>query len=81
MTRILLFIALLLISAPQTLKAQQSSVNVAGTVSVTNNGISIVPALSLDKPATIFNLSVGNRFRFEPEFRFSMEGEPWSFLF
>jgi hypothetical protein len=61
--------------------AQQSSVNVDGSISVTNNGISIVPALSLDKPAAVFNLSVGNRFRFEPDLRISMKGEPWVFLF
>lgn len=74
-------VVLLLYSSTQISFAQQSNVNVAGSVSVTNNGISIVPALSLDKPAAVFNLSVGNRFRFEPELRFSMEGEPWTFLF
>ena len=55
---------------------------VSGAVSVTNNGISIVPSFSLDKPAAIFNLSMGkNRFSFEPDLRFSLAGKPWSFLF
>jgi hypothetical protein len=54
----------------------------SGAVSVTNNGISIVPSFSLGKPAAIFNLSMGkNRFSFEPDIRFSLEGKPWSFLF
>lgn len=54
----------------------------SGAVSVTNNGISIVPSFSLGKPAVIFNLSVRkNRFSFEPDIRFSLSGKPWSFLF
>ena len=55
--------------------------DVAGTMSVTNNGISTVPSLALNKSAALFTLSVGKRFRFDPEFRFSMEGKPWSFIF
>lgn len=54
---------------------------VSGTISVMNDGISTVPSLALGKPVMIYNLSVGKRFRFEPELRFSMEGKPWSFLF
>ena len=54
----------------------------SGTVSVTNNGISIVPSFSLGKPAAMFSLSMGkNRFSFEPDLRFSLAGKPWSFLF
>lgn len=54
----------------------------SGSVSVTNNGISIVPSFSLGKPAAIFNLSMGkNRFSFEQDLRFSLAGKPWSFLF
>ena len=62
--------------------AQKVSAYFSGAVSVTNNGISIVPSFSLDKPAVIFNLSMGkNRFSFEPDIRFSLAGKPWSFLF
>ena len=50
-------------------------------MSVTNNGISLIPTFSLEKPAAIFDMSVGRRLRFEPQFRFSLEGKPWSFLF
>lgn len=54
----------------------------SGAVSVTNNGISLIPTFSLGKPAVIFNMSIGKRkLSFEPEFRFALEGKPWSFLF
>jgi len=56
------------------------NLDVSGAVSITNQGISIVPALSLGKPAALYNFSVGKRFRFEPELNFAMEGDPWSFL-
>jgi len=52
-----------------------------GAVTVTNNGISFVPTFSLGKPAVIFDLSMGRRLSFDPQFRFSLEGKPWSFLF
>ena len=52
-----------------------------GAVTLTNNGISFIPTFSLSKPAVIFDLSVGRRLSFEPQFRFSLEGKPWSFLF
>jgi uncharacterized membrane protein YGL010W len=52
-----------------------------GAVTVTNNGISFIPTFSLSKPAVIFDLSVGRRLSFDPQFRFSLEGKPWSFLF
>jgi len=60
---------------------KSDKLDVSGTISVTTEGISIVPALSLGKPASLFNLSVGKRLTFEPDLRFSMEGKPWSFLF
>jgi len=54
----------------------------SGTVSVTSNGISIVPSFSLEKPAAQFMLSAGkNRFSFDPDIRFSLAGKPWTMLF
>lgn len=54
----------------------------SGTITVTNNGIALVPTFSLGKPAAIFNLSLGKeRLSFEPDIRFSLEGKPWSMLF
>lgn len=79
------FLVLGLISA-QPLCAQSSdstrSVNYfGGSVAVTNNGISLLPTFSLNKPAALISLSAGRRLTFEPEFRFSLEGKPWSFVF
>jgi hypothetical protein len=53
----------------------------SGNALVTNNGISFIPTFSLGKPATIVTLSMGDkRLSFDPEFRFSLEGKPWSIL-
>jgi len=56
--------------------------NFSGAVTVTTKGISIVPNLTLGKPAAIFDLTMGKRdLTFEPSLRFALEGRPWSFLF
>ncbi|MHA8087288.1 hypothetical protein [Aquirufa sp. Wall-65K1] len=53
-----------------------------GSISITNNGISIVPSFSLEKPASIFNMSISKgRFSFDPELAFSWEAKPWYSLF
>lgn len=54
----------------------------SGSVEITNNGISFVPTFSLGAPASILHVRLAkNRFSFEPEMRFALEGKPWSFLF
>ena len=55
--------------------------NFGGAVTVTNNGISFIPTFSLGKPAAIFDMTVGRKLSFEPQFRFALEGKPWSFVF
>lgn len=51
-------------------------------LSVTHNGFSFIPSFSLGKPAAILDLAIGNkRVSFEPQFRFALEGKPWSFVF
>jgi len=56
--------------------------NFSGNASITNNGISLVPSFSLNKPAALFNMSLGGkRLSFDPEFNFSLAGKPWYFLF
>lgn len=53
-----------------------------GAVTITTKGISIIPNLTLGKPAAIFDLSMGKgKLSFEPQFRFALEGKPWSFIF
>jgi hypothetical protein len=52
------------------------------TVNLTNKGISYIPNFSIGKPAIIVDFSMGGRrLFFEPQFRFSLNGEPWAFLF
>lgn len=56
--------------------------NFAGAISVTNNGISLIPSFTLGKPAVTFDMVIGKRkLSFEPEFQFSLEGKPWGFFF
>jgi hypothetical protein len=53
-----------------------------GIVTVSSKGISMVPNLSLGKPAVMFDISMGKgRLSFEPQLRFALEGKPWSFIF
>ena len=51
------------------------------TITVTNKGISSIPNLTLGKPATIIVMTMGRKLKFEPEFRFALEGKPWMFIF
>lgn len=52
-----------------------------GSATLTNNGISLLPTFSLGKPAAIFDMKVGRKLTFEPQFRFALNGKPWSFIF
>lgn len=65
----------------QEISPEKKGLDVSGSASITNNGISMIPSFTLGKPAAIFDLVVGRRFRFEPEFKFSLAGKPWSFVF
>jgi hypothetical protein len=52
-----------------------------GAVTITNNGISTIPNLTLGKPAALFDLSLGRgKISFEPQFRFGLDGKPWTFI-
>jgi hypothetical protein len=65
-------------------KAQEAtnSNHFRGNISVTNNGLSLIPAFSLWRPAAIFEMSLGGeRLSFDPELRFALDGKPWSFIF
>ena len=54
---------------------------VAGLVTITNNGISVVPAFSLGKPAAIVDAFIARSvFAFEPELRWGLDGKPWSII-
>lgn len=83
--RILAFVLATLLTDPahaQRADSSKSAPSITGALTITNNGISLIPSFSLGKPAAMVNLWVGKRkFRFEPELRFSLEGKPWTFLF
>jgi hypothetical protein len=65
----------------QTIDSSKNEYHFSGSISTTNNGISFIPTFSLGKPAAIFNLSLGGKkISFEPEFRVSLEGKPWSMI-
>jgi hypothetical protein len=69
-------------SSAQQTDSTKSQFYFSGAFSITNNGISIVPSFSLEKPAAIVNLTMGKKkLTFEPDLRFSLAGRPWSFLF
>lgn len=54
----------------------------SGNLQITNNGVSLFPNLMLGKPAAIINLTVGKKhIFFEPELRWRLNGEPWSYIF
>ena len=56
--------------------------HVAGAVTITTKGISLIPAFSLGKPAGIVDVAITDgALSFEPQFRFGLNGKPWSFIF
>lgn len=83
-TGLLIFVFLLLshFSFSQKTDSTKKISHFSGSVSVTHNGISLIPTFSLGKPAAIILLSIGKgKLTFEPDIRFALEGKPWSFLF
>ncbi len=78
---------LLLVLSTRSVLAQQADSTrsfrtIGGAVTITNSGISLLPTFSLGEPAVIFDVSVASRtLSFEPQFRFALEGRPWSFIF
>jgi hypothetical protein len=78
----LVFLKLSHIGFSQKTDSTKREFQFGGSVLVTNNGISLIPTFSLGEPAAIFSIYMAKRrLSFEPEFRFSLEGKPWSMLF
>lgn len=79
---VILFTCTALSSFCQKADSTKSINHFSGSASITNNGISLVPSFSLEKPAVIFLLSAGGqRFSFDPDIRFGLDGKPWTMLF
>lgn len=54
----------------------------SANINITNNGVSLFPNLSLGKPASVINVSIGkNTIFFEPELRWGLNGKPWSYIY
>ena len=52
------------------------------SLNINNNGISLFPNFYLGKPSAIINLSVGKRNLYlETEFRWGINGKPWSYIY
>lgn len=78
---LLVFTSLFYFSFSQKPDSLKVPAHFGGSALITTKGISTIPNLTLGKPAAIFELSMGRRLSFEPQFRFALEGKPWSFLF
>jgi hypothetical protein len=52
-----------------------------GAVTIQSKGISTIPNLTLGKPAAVFDMKVGRKLTFEPQFRFALDGKPWAMVF
>jgi len=56
--------------------------NFTAAVTIQSKGISTIPNLTLGKPAIIFDMKLGRKLTFEPQFRFALEdGKPWAMVF
>lgn len=77
-----LFFNLAVVSYSQTGDSIKNVNHFSGVVTLTNNGISVIPSFSLGEPALMFELSIGGeKFSIDPHLRFALEGKPWSFVF
>ncbi len=79
---------LFLVSISQNLFAQNEDTtapkinNFTAAVTIQSKGISTIPNLTLGKPAIIFDMKLGRKLTFEPQFRFALEdGKPWAMVF
>ncbi|MDD4227497.1 MAG: hypothetical protein PHU98_14055 [Mariniphaga sp.] len=87
MTKLNLLVLVLIIGITKASFAQDSSdaankIRIAGSASLTNNGISLIPNFSLGDPAALFNLSITRgRLSFDTDFNFSLEAKPWYILY
>lgn len=69
-------------ASAQTADSSKTGYHFSGSATITNNGISLVPNFSLNRPAAIFLLSFGGkRFSVDPDIRFSLDAKPWTMLF
>jgi hypothetical protein len=82
-----LILPLLFIGLSYTLHAQENDGTIiklnrfGGAVTISSKGISTIPNLTLGKPAMVFDMVMGRKLTFEPQFRFALDGKPWAMVF
>jgi len=82
-----LILPLILVSHSDPLSAQEKDSTSAkinsfgGVVTIQSKGISTIPNLTLGKPAAVFDMKMGRKLTFEPQFRFALDGKPWAMVF
>lgn len=82
-----LLILILYAMVPELVSAQEADStrtkinNFTAAVTVQSKGISTIPNLTLGKPAAVFDLKIGRKLTFEPQFRFALDGKPWAMVF
>ncbi len=87
LNRTKLLLSFLIISLSHTVSAQKKDSTIArinnfsGAVTIQSKGISTIPNLTLGKPAAVFDLKMGRKLTFEPQFRFALDGKPWAMVF
>ena len=70
-----------ILSAQSNDSASAKIYSFGGAVTIQSKGISTIPNLTLGKPAAVFDMKVGRKLTFEPQFRFALEGKPWAMVF
>lgn len=79
---ILILISVSVVAQKKDSLRQTEPLKATANIQVTNNGVSLFPNLMLGKPATIINATVGKKgIYFEPELRWRLNGDPWSYIF
>ncbi|HBC79909.1 MAG TPA: hypothetical protein DEO60_15925 [Bacteroidales bacterium] len=85
--QIKLLLAFLIVCLSYTVSAQKKDSTIArinsfgGAVTIQSKGISTIPNLTLGKPAAVFDMKLGRKLTFEPQFRFALTGKPWAMVF
>lgn len=66
-------------SFAQKTDSTKNQLSINGSLSVTNNGFSFIPAFTLDKPAGVALITIAkNRWSFQSQTRYALNGRPWS---
>lgn len=78
----IVFLFIFVSLAGQNADSIQLPFHAAGSITLTTKGISMIPNLTLGKPAVMFEFNMAKgRVSFDPQLRFALKGQPWSFLF